>query len=177
MKNIDEVFKTANEMIFNEKELISYNITLEFRDALISKTNTLNKLLSSDKSVIDRFNYEVQYYSYLENSLLSNLKANKFYSEVNVFNTRRFVTSSNNCISVIHVLIRDKIHVNVYMRSSDFKNAFPGDLSFLGSLPEKIISHLENNINTVGYEEITKDECLRLRDKNVIININFGSLH
>ena len=101
----------------------------------------------------------------------------KFYSKVNIKNTRRLLAVSSDCISTIQILIRDSIHLNVYFRSSDYDGALPVDLSFISTLPWELIQHLRKFQGSIGYEEVCDSLIQELENKPIELNLMFGSLH
>ena len=124
-----------------------------------------------------RKQFELHYYNYLEHQLFSRLQEIKSYSTVNIFNTRRLVSVTPDCISLIQLLVRDEIHLLVHFRSSHFTDALPCDLEFLSSLPHKLIRHLITLQGTYGYDEINEETIKKLSSKKVKLTLTFGSLH
>jgi len=79
---------------------------------------------------------EAEYYEKIYNSLhekINNeLRGKNEYARSEDFMSRRFIYTSDSCISFIQFAIRDRImDFNVVIRSSDVKNIFPYDLEFL----------------------------------------------
>lgn len=116
---------------------------------------------------------EHHFYNYLEHQMFSRLQEMKFYSEVNVFNTRRLVSVSPDCISMIQILIRKEIHIIVHFRSSDFDGALPADLEWIATLPTKLINHL----TLLNYDEINSETLDKLSKSSVKLTLTFGSIH
>lgn len=134
--------------------------------------NTLNNY-----TLIKRRSQEDDFHTFLETQMFSHLIEMKAYSKVNIADTRRFVSVSQDCISTIQMLIRDKIYLNCYFRSSDFDGCLPVDLVFLSSLPRKLILHLNKFKNNEGYQEVNMKFLKELSNKEICFNIMFGSLH
>lgn len=162
----------------NSRELTSCSFPVRFKNAencwlggieLFEKVN--NATLTA------RLNNEVHFHSFLVNQLFSKLQEIKAYSDVNINNTRRLISVSSDCISTIHILVRDEIQVNVYFRSSDFDGALPCDLKFISEIPSRLIEHMIKFKNTKGYSEVTQELIQQYKEKPVLLNLMFGSLH
>jgi len=166
---------------FKEKgvdELVSVNYTETFSNPDIMQEDGYALFAyARNDALTKRRNSEMHFYNYLEHQLFSHLQEIKFYSTVNINDTRRLVSSSSDCISAIQILVRDEIHLNVYFRSSDFDGALPADIEWLTSLPAGLIAHLFTMINEKSYGEVTIDLLEELAIKNVKLNLMFGSLH
>lgn len=175
------MFNLHNEIIEDfdtSDELVSVNYRVDFHnyfDAL--KQSEAYYEAVKNKTLITRKENELHFHNFLEHQLFSRLQEIKYYSEVNITDTRRLVSVSSDCISTIQLLVRDKIHVNVYFRSSDFDGALPADLEFICTLPHKLIIHLSKMINIKGYEDINTSLIEKLKNSEVQLNIMFGSLH
>jgi hypothetical protein len=87
------------------------------------------------------------------------------------------IAVSHECISSIQILIREKIHLNVYFRSSDIDGALPADLKFITELPAELIVHLEKMRDEKGYSEVTDKLMKEIRSKEISLTLMFGSLH
>jgi hypothetical protein len=127
--------------------------------------------------LIERQRNELHFHNFLKHQLFSHLQEMKYYSKVDISDTRRLVAVSPDCISTIQILIRDKIHLNVYLRSSDIDGALPADLKFITELPSELIVHLERMKNVKGYSEVTNKLMREIRSKKVQLSLFFGSLH
>ncbi len=127
--------------------------------------------------LIERRKNELHFHNFLKHQLFSRLQEIKYYSNVNISDTRRLIAVSADCISSIQILIRDKIYLNVYFRSSDIDGALPADLKFITELPSELIVHLERMKDVNGYSEVTDDLMKEIRSKKVHLAMFFGSLH
>ena len=172
------VYEGIGSSFGDSDELLSQNISCEFKNSLYAEYNG-NCLFNEVKSdaILNNIKKEKHYYDSIENTLISKLQEIKFYSPVNINDSRRIIISSTNCISTIQLLFREDIHLNVYFRSSNFDTLLPLDLQFLCSLPKKIINHLEEMIGEEGYEEVNNELINSLGSKKVKLNLFFGSLH
>lgn len=161
-----------------ELEAISCNYKVKFDDYLHCLYEG-NKLYKETETKITkaRKKNEKHYHLSIKHQLFSRLQEIKYYSNVNILDTRRLISVNADCISAVQILVRDKIYVNVYFRSSDFYNALPVDLEFISSLPFELIYHLENFQGTFGYDEVQDDVLRDLKNKEVQISLMFGSLH
>ena len=161
-----------------ELESISCNYKVKFDDYLhcLYEGNRLYKETET-KITKARKKNEKHYHLSIKHQLFSRLQEIKYYSAVNILDTRRLISVNADCISAVQILVRDKIYVNVYFRSSDFYNALPVDLEFISSLPFELIYHLENFQGTFGYDEVQDDVLRDLKNKEVQISLMFGSLH
>lgn len=172
------IYKQILETFNTKREITSCSFTALFKntdDCLLNGVILFNKV--STPIIRARLNNEVHFHSFLINQLFSKLQEIKAYSSVNINNTRRLIAVSHDCISTIHVLIRDEIQVNVYFRSSDYDGALPVDLKFISEIPLKLIEHMIKFKNTKGYEEVTDELIDEYKEKKVLINLIFGSLH
>lgn len=131
----------------------------------------------SNPTLIKRKANELHFHNFLKHQMLHRLQEIKAYSEVNIEDTRRLVSVSADCISTIQILIRDKIYVNAYFRSSDIDGALPADFEFITSLPIELIVHLEKMKDVKGYNEITDELMKEIRSKQIRVSLMFGSLH
>lgn len=120
---------------------------------------------------------EIHLHESMKHQMLTRLLEIKFYSEVDVFNTRRLLAVSSDCVSSIQILIRDELHLNVYFRSSDFDGALPVDLESLSKLPRYLIEHLEYFKDLPEYSECTDINISKLKNLEIKVNLFFGSLH
>ena len=143
-----------------------------FNDYGIAVLNQYN-----NPTLIKRKANELHCHNFLKHQMFSRLQEIKYYSEVNIADTRRLVTVSADCISTIQILIRDKIYVNAYFRSSDIDGALPADFEFITTLPIELIVHLEKMRKVKGYGEITDELMKEIRSKKIQVSLMFGSLH
>jgi hypothetical protein len=166
-----------NELVDSQEVLSkSYNITLKnYYHSLVSGNNTFVE--NANKKLVERKESEYHFYNFLEHQLFINLQEMKYYSDVNLNDTRRLISVSNNCISLIHIIVREEIHVNIYFRSSDLDGALPIDLEFVSSLPFKLIQHCKTMKNHSDYVEVDDSFINKLKKHSVKYNITFGSLH
>jgi len=162
----------------NQRELVSVNYSCAFddyKDAIVQSNNLFNDV--KNDVLITRKANELHFHNFLKHQLFSRLQEIKYYSEVNIFDTRRLVSVSSDCITSIQILVRDEIHINVYFRSSDFDGALPADLLLLANLPTDLIEHSQTFIGVPGYEEINPESINTLKEKPIHLNLMFGSLH
>ena len=161
-----------------ELEAISCNYKVKFDDYLHCLYEG-NKLYKETETKITkaRKKNEKHYHLSIKHQLFSRLQEIKYYSTVNILDTRRLISVNADCISAVQILVRDKIYINAYFRSSDFYNALPVDLEFISSLPFELIFHLEHFQGTFGYDEVQDDVLRDLKNKEVQISLMFGSLH
>lgn len=127
--------------------------------------------------LIERRKNEFHFHNFLKHQMFARLQEMKAYSNVNIADTRRLVSVSPDCISTIQILVRDRIYVNAYFRSSDIDGALPADFEFITNLPSDLIVHLEKLRGTKGYEEITDELMREIRSKQIRVSLMFGSLH
>lgn len=159
----------------NTSELVSVSYSQSFND-YEELENSANKLYNDVENDIlaQRKKNEIHLHESLKHQMLTRLLEMKFYSEVNVFDTRRLLAVSADCVSTIQILIRDKLHLNVYFRSSDFDGALPVDLVALSKLPKALMDHLEYFSNLPEYSECLESS---INNHSIKLNLFFGSLH
>lgn len=162
----------------DQRELVSkhHNVLFDNSEELLKSGKNVFEMSKND-ILSNRSADELYFYEYLKNQMLHRLQEMKFYSDVDVMNTRRLIATSNDCISSIHILIRNYIHVNVYFRSSDYDGALPSDLEFLSTLPTTIINHLKTMKNSKYYPEVNDNTIEQLSNTPIKLNLSFGSLH
>lgn len=159
-------------------ESINEHMCVVFENVIDAEEQGKDLFLRKTTDVLkDRKLIEDYYYYYIKNGLMSKLMEIKSYSAVNIFDTRRLIYTNIDCISSVHVIIRDKIYLNVYFRSSDYKGALPSDLEFLTSIPRWLIEQLTILQHDYRYSEINDESIYKLNNMNVELNISFGSLH
>lgn len=130
-----------------------------------------------NERLVERKANEHHFHNFLKHQLFSRLQEIKYYSKVDLNDTRRLVAVSADCISTIQILVRDKIYLNVYFRSSDIDGALPADLEFLSTLPSDLIVHMQKLQDAKGYEDATEELMRDLRTKQICLTLMFGSLH
>ena len=170
-KELKESLKYTDEIV-SESAVLDFNNYYDFHDAgrelfTVYQNDTLRK----------RKENELHFHNFLEHQLFSHLQEIKYYSDVDIFDTRRLVAVSQDCISMIQILVRKEIQIIVHFRSSDFDGALPADLEWISTLPNKLLIHLERMKNVKGYEEITEDSLRDLKHKSIKLRLSFGSLH
>jgi len=105
---------------------------------------------------------EAFHYATLRYGLLHKINYNKFYHKELPINSRKLFVQSDDCISNIHILAREKtLKVNVYMRSSEVKCLLFIDC--LGILD--IVDTLKFNIYNIKAPLVTQ------------VNVQIGSAH
>lgn len=160
------------------REMTSVNYSMSFRNSFECKLAGIELFNHTNDDVLNaRLDNEVHFHAFLQNQLFSRLQEIKAYSDVNINNTRRLIAVSSDCISTIHVLVRDEIQVNVYFRSSDFDGALPVDLKFIAEIPVMLIEHMIKFKGTKGYSEVTDELIEEYKNKPILLNCMFGSLH
>jgi len=159
-------------------EICSVNFTEHYsnHEELVMKGKLIFNLYKND-ILVERKTNELHFHNFLKHQLFSHLQEIKYYSTVDLNTTRRLIAVSHDCISHIHILIRDKIYLNIYFRSSDYDGALPADLEFISELPSDLIDHCERLKDVTGYEECTTKFINKLKKLPVQLDINFGSLH
>lgn len=178
MSNIQNLFKEILNEFGTNREMVSVSYKLQFDDYL-DCIRQIEQYYQEHRTEVleERFKNEDHFHNFLKHQLFTRLQEIKYYSDVNITDTRRLVAVSSDCISMIQILVRDDIHVNVYFRSSDFDGALPVDLMFISRLPYDLITHLCNKEKVKGYEEVNPGLIYSLSLMNVKLNLYFGSLH
>lgn len=173
-----DLYNNIKKDFNGSRELVSvvYSYTFENYINAINQSNKLFEEVKNDILIKRKLN-EVHFHNFLKHQIFSRLQEIKYYSEVNIFDTRRLVSTSADCISLIQILVRNEIHINVYFRSSDFDGALPADLLLLTHLPIDLIEHCQTFIGVPGYEEINPESINTLKEKPIHLNLMFGSLH
>ena len=178
MTLIDLYYRIKRDFEIHQREIISkcYSCNLGNSFDLLKQGESLYKEVRN--TVLEtRKNNELHYHNFLKHQLLSRLQEIKYYSTVDITNTRRLVSVSSDCITSIQILIRDVLHLNVYFRSSDFDGALPVDIQFICTIPQELINHLSIFSCARGYEEVTSELLNDLSAKPIKLNLMFGSLH
>lgn len=174
--------KNLFEEILNDfgpiQELLSVNYGVEFSNHK-EFTNLVKNYYEDNKTPVleRRLSNEDHFHDFLRHQMFTELQEMKYYGSVNITDTRRAVAVSRNCISTVHLLVRDSIHLNVYFRSSDFDGALPVDMLFISSLPSDLIDHLSKNVHSKGYDEVNDAVLTKLSTSSIKLNLYFGSLH
>jgi len=173
-----DLYRYIEEEFEDDRELVSYIYCKTFQNAYVIKEKGIQLYIKNENEILKtRKLYELHFHNFLKHQLFNRLQEIKYYSNVNVFDTRRLIAVSADCISMIQIVIRNKIHLNVHFRSSDFDGALPADLEFLASLPSVLIQHLQDFYNTPGYDEVEFLYIKKLEETPVQLNLTFGSLH
>lgn len=127
----DNQWTTVLGAIESYEKKKEFNVIKNFVDSLTRKESILVKteevgLLSSLKKDNECMNFEKEreYYEKIEKDFIQNFinetSGNNEYNRKEQDNSRRFIYTSDTCISSIHALVRDNtVHVNAYMRSSN----------------------------------------------------------
>lgn len=175
---IDDMYEDLAHQLGNQRELCSCTYNVEF-DNFVHCADYGIMLWHHyiNDTLIKRRNNEVHFHNFLKHQLFARLQEIKAYSNVNIADTRRLIAVSHECISSIQILIREKIHLNVYFRSSDIDGALPADLKFITELPAELIVHLEKMRDEKGYSEVTNKLMKEIRSKEISLTLMFGSLH
>ena len=93
--------------------------------------------------------YYKKIYRLLHDKISREIAGNNEYGRKEDFSSRRFVYSSDSCISFIHVSCRSEVmDFHVVIRSSDVENTFSHDLKFLYYLASTCFSRLRDNCNS-----------------------------
>jgi len=176
--NISETYSKIEKDFKSKKELVSvkYSFSSDNMFDIIKQTQDFYESVKTPR-LESRKRIEVHYHNALMHQLFSHLQEIKYYSDVNIFDTRRLVSVSSDCISSIQILVRKSIHINTYFRSSDFDGALPVDLILITSLPKKLFDHLNLMNHLPEYKEISPKALESLKQKKIKINLFFGSLH
>lgn len=176
--SIKNLFEEILDDFGSNQELVSVNYGVEFANHK-EFTNLVKNYYEDHKTAIleRRLSQEDHFHDFLRQQMFAELQEMKYYGSVNITDTRRLVAISRNCITTIHILVRDSIHVNVYFRSSDFDGALPVDMLFISSLPSDLIDHLSKNVCTKGYDEVNDALLTKLSTSSIKLNLYFGSLH
>jgi len=147
------------------------------------QTSIIPLLVEEFKEYLDESNYplshredmELFHYEKLFNTLVHALGENYYYLKENPRYSRRIIATSTDCISVIQCrgIDENTLALNVFMRSSHYKNLLPVDLIFLFELVPRYIEaakHLERTFNPDWGTFLTDID-------RMVLNITFGSLH
>ena len=169
---------TMEEDFDGKREMNGVHYTVQFDDYYELMMAGKQCFADRKNDVLDiRKSNELHFHNFLNHQMFSRLQEIKYYSHVNINDTRRLVAVSADCISLIQILVRDKIHLMVHFRSSDFDGALPADLEFLSRLPLELIMHLSKMKINQGYEEVNDQLIEDLKHKYVKMDLSFGSLH
>lgn len=166
-----KLLEVQGEAIGVTGECSFINSSYANREASAFVASTLTDVLA------DRKELENLYHESIILDLFHNLDEMKFYSEVNVDSSRRMITTNNDCLSLVQIIIRDEIYINAYFRSSDVHGALPIDLEFLVNIPGRFIDFLELRKDLHHYTDITTEYLDELSRKRVNFKVMFGSLH
>lgn len=173
------VVNALERVLGDEREVCGITHTATFTNFFDLLESGRTAFLHKRNDVLmDRKENELHFHNFLEHQLFSRLQEIKYYSKVNIGDTRRLVAVSSDCISMVQILVRSNtIHLMVHFRSSDFDGALPVDLEWVSSLPYKLIRHLSKMQNCKGYEEVTKSVLFDINHSEVKLSLSFGSLH
>lgn len=163
------LYNQIEDTFRGDRELVSVFFSHTYGN-IHSFSNDLIPLVSD--VLIDRSQMEDDYYKVILHSIFHKIHEMKFTSDVNLMTSRRIIVTNNDCISTVHVLFRDKVHINVYFRSSDYDGALPIDLNFISSIPTKMLEFVKKNKFDESEELIDF-----LLTKEYSLNLFFGSLH
>lgn len=172
----NKIINDFNNLSINELLSVNYSLTFNNYLDIIQNIESFYDKIKNDVLENRKFQ-ENSFHNFLLHQIIYRLQEIKAYSEVNIFDTRRLVSVSSDCISTIQVLIREKIHLNVYFRSSDFDDALPIDLLFLSNIPKELIEHFDNFKHITNYKELNIENINILKQKQIVLNLMFGSLH
>lgn len=162
----------------NCNEIISVNYKSNFinsQDMVLDGCKFFDVVADNEMKI--REDQEQDYYEYLLNGLFCNISENKGFADINIFNSRKMIMHNHICISFIQILVRDKIYVDVHMRSSAYDNALPGDIKFFSIIPMRFIQFCEKNKFHKDWPEINDESINKLNNLKIQLNISFGSLH
>lgn len=178
MNTVKNLFEKILDDFGSNRELVSVNYSAEFVNHK-EFTNLVKNYYEDHKTGVleRRLQQEDHFHDFLRQQMFAELQEMKYYSGVNIADTRRLVTVSRNCITTVHVLVRDRLYLNIYFRSSDFDGALPVDMLFISSLPSDLIDHLSKNVCTKGYDEVNDALLTKLSTASIKLNLYFGSLH
>ena len=94
--------------------------------------------------------YYKRIYNELHEKINRELRGENEYNRTEDINSRRFIYTSDSCISFIHVAISNGLmDFHTVIRSSDTENIFPYDLKFLYYLASTCHQRFKNNCNSV----------------------------
>ena len=108
-----------------------------------------------DHGSFDDINYddisyekEIDYYRSIKKSIIKKiddeLLGKNEYNRKETIKSRRFIYSSDTCISLIHFLVRENfLDIKAFIRSSNCKDTLYYDLNFIKYLGMRIYNHLE----------------------------------
>jgi hypothetical protein len=175
---VKNLFEEILDDFGSNQELVSVNYGVEFVNHK-EFTNLVKNYYEEHKTGVleRRLSQEDHFHDFLRQQMFAELQEMKYYGSVNITDTRRLVAVSRNCITTIHMLVRESLYLNVYFRSSDFDGALPVDMLFISSLPSDLIDHLSKNVCTKGYEEVNDALLTKLSTSSIKLNLYFGSLH
>lgn len=178
MSEFIDLYEEIGRDLENKSEIVSVNYKRVFDNAFVM-------LLDADQffdyvaepQMKIREDQEQDYYEYLLNGLFCNLSENKGFADINIFNSRKMIMHNHICISFIQILVRDKIYVDIHMRSSAYDNALPGDMKFFGSIASRFIQFCKKNKDHKDWPEINDASINKLNNLKIQLNVSFGSLH
>lgn len=163
---------------YGSKSLISKSYYLNFSNFIDINQQGVKQFKEMKNEKLElREEHEEHFHSFLTNQLFHRLQEIKYYSEERIDKTRRLIAVSPDCISTIQVLVREKIHIIVHFRSSDFDGALPADLKMISTIPFLLLQHMQKMRSVKGYEEVTDEFLYEYADKEVELSLSFGDVH
>ena len=178
MSKLVDLYHAIGKDLENVNEIISVNYKCIFSNSqdMVQDGNEFFDVIA-DPDMKIREDQEQDYYEYLLNGLFCNLSENKGFANIDVFNSRKMIMHNPICISFIQILVRDKIYVDVHMRSSAYDNALPGDMKFFSVIASRFIQFCKKNKDHKDWPEINDESINKLNSLGVQLNVSFGSLH
>lgn len=180
MNSLSKMYTKFKEDVKEDVKKESIGITGEASfnhiiDASVSAKDFVDSEMN--QTLKERKELENLYHQSILLDLFHNLDEMKFYSNVEVSKSRRMITTNNDCLSMLHLIIRDEIYINAYFRSSDLYGALPIDLEFLVNIPAKFIRFLDQRKDLWHYHDITPEYISKLTNMKINFKVMFGSLH
>jgi len=130
LSEIRDLISEVKEIGFtsgNTKELVGVNLI--FRDVDLKSLYPSAKALYKSK-FINKMNQERHHYSFLKYGLLQKIEYNKFYFNEEPIGSRKIIVHSEDCISTVQLLPRDKeMAVIISIRSSDVEKLLIADIA------------------------------------------------
>ena len=125
-----KIERIAEKMENGTNESINQDFALSFRDKndLRHHRKILYKYLE-EKELSKKFKIELPHYEYLLSGLRAKALYIDYYFKEKKLDSRKLVSYSEDCISIIQALPRiEKLYMMVFMRSSDVMELFPVDM-------------------------------------------------
>lgn len=174
MSTLESLHTMIGQELEIQKEIISKRYEIHFEnssDAVLSAENFMCSTINKNHKLLDRHNEEKYYHKYLENGMIANYGENGHATGQSILHSRRIVMTNHICISYLQILFRDKIYVDMHMRSSAYDSALPTDLYFVTKLVDNFLAAAQDS----KWE--SQDIINNLRELPIQIGITFGSLH